>query len=218
LDVLSVHVRSSYDPLTHTIDFRIIARDQIGSGCFSKMAGALTAKRLDILSAKIATSTDGVILDSFRVVDYDFAGAVPESRMQEVSSAIQDVLLGRKTVANLFDCNKRYQVATPKLAQMPTRVTTCNDSSGKFTIIDVFAVDRTGLLYVITKTLVDLNVSVSVAVIGTHIDQVLDVFYVTDRDGQKIRDESRLETIRDTLQKEIEAFEQNGIPEDTKTS
>jgi [protein-PII] uridylyltransferase len=218
LDDLSVHVRSSYDPLTHTIDFRIIARDQIGSGCFSKMAGALTAKRLDILSAKIATSTDGVILDSFRVVDYDFAGAVPESRMQEVSSAIQDVLLGRKTVANLFDCNKRYQVATPKLAQMPTRVTTCNDSSGKFTIIDVFAVDRTGLLYVITKTLVDLNVSVSVAVIGTHIDQVLDVFYVTDRDGQKIRDESRLETIRDTLQKEIEAFEQNGIPEDTKTS
>ncbi|MDB5388170.1 MAG: protein-P-II uridylyltransferase [Planctomycetaceae bacterium] len=215
LDDKSVHVRSTYDPLTHTVDYRVIARDQIGSGCFSKMAGALTAKRLDILSAKIATSSDGVILDSFRVVDYDFSGPVPESRMQEVATTIQDVLLGRITVANLFESNKRHQVCASKLALMPTRVTTCNDSSGKFTIIDVFAIDRTGLLYVITKTLVDLNLSVSVAVIGTHIDQVLDVFYVTDRDGKKIRDEARLETIRDTLQKRIEAFQETGVMEDS---
>lgn len=213
LDTQTVCVRSSYDPATHTVDYRVIARDQIGSGCFSKMAGALTAKRLEILSAKIATSTDGVILDSFRVVDYDFSGPVPETRMQEVATAIQDVLLGRQTVTNLFECNKRHEFAASKLALMPTRVTTCNDSSGKFTIIDVFAVDRTGLLYVITKTLVDLNVSVSVAVIGTHIDQVLDVFYVTDRDGQKITDEGRLEAIRDTLQKRIEIFQATGVME-----
>ena len=215
LDDQSVHVRSSYDPVTHTVDYRIIARDQIGSGCFSKMAGALTAKRLEILSAKIATSTDGVILDSFRVVDYDFSGQVPESRMLEVAATIQDVLLGRKTVASVFESNTRHQVTVSKLAVMPTRVTICNDSSGKYTIIDVFASDRTGLLYVITKTLVELNVSVSVAVIATHIDQVLDVFYVTDRDGQKIRDESRLECIRETLQKRLEAFEENGVIENT---
>jgi [protein-PII] uridylyltransferase len=213
LDGQSVHVRSSYDPSTHTVDYRVITRDQIGSGCFSKMAGALTAKRMDILSARIATSTNGVILDSFRVIDYDFSAAVPESRMQEVAAAIQDVLLGRKTVANLFESNKRHQMTVSQLAAAPTRVTTCNDSSGMFTIIDVFAVDRTGLLYVITKTLVELNVSVSVAVIGSHIDQVLDVFYVTDRDGQKIRDEGRLETIRDTLQKRIEEFQQTGVLE-----
>jgi len=218
LDDKSVHVRSSYDPVTHTVDYRIIARDEIGSGCFSKMAGALTAKRLEILSAKIATSTDGVILDSFRVVDYDFSGQVPDSRMEEVASAIQDVLLGRRTVASLFDSNRRHQVATPDLGLMPTRVTTCNDSSGKFTIIDVFACDRTGLLYVITKTLVELNVSVRVAVIATHIDQILDVFYVTDREGKKIEDESRLETIRNTLRQRIQDFESSGRLEESGIS
>ena len=99
---------------------------------------------------------------------------------------------------------------------MPTRVVIDNDSSDKCSVIDVFADDRTGLLYVITKTLLDLDLSVSVAKIATHIDQVLDVFYVTDKNGKKIQEGERLMTIRDTLQKRIEAFEATGVLDDSR--
>ncbi len=212
----TVHVRSAFDAETKTVEFRVIARDRIGSGCFSKMAGTLAAKRLDILSAQIATTTEGVILDSFRVIDHDYFGAVPESRMQEIGAAIQGVLLGRNTVAELFATNTRHQIAAHMVVKMPTRVVIDNDSSDKCSVIDVFADDRTGLLYVITKTLLDLDLSVSVAKIATHIDQVLDVFYVTDHNGQKIQQGQRLVTIRDTLQKRIETFEATGVLEDSR--
>lgn len=210
----TVHVRSTFDAETKTVEYRVIAWDRIGSGCFSKMAGALAAKRLDILSAQIVTSSAGVILDSFRVVDHDYFGAVPESRMQEVATAIQDVLLGRNTVPALFVTNTRHQLTEPKIVKMPTRVVIDNDSSEQCSVIDVFASDRTGLLYVITKTLLDLDLSVSLAKIATHIDQVLDVFYVTDSSGKKIQQGERLAIIRDTLQQRIEAFEATGILDD----
>ncbi len=212
----TVHVRSAFDADTRSVEYRIIARDRIGSGCFSKMAGTLAAMRLDILSAQIATTTEGVILDSFRVIDHDYFGAVPESRMLDVAAAIQRVLLGRETVAELFATNTRHLIVPPMIMKMPTRVVIDNDSSDKCSVIDVFANDRTGLLYVITKTLLDLDLSVSVAKIATHIDQVLDVFYVTDSNGQKIQQGQRLLTIRDTLQKRIENFEATGALEEVR--
>ena len=39
----------------------------------------------------------------------------------------------------------------------------------------------------------------SVAKIGTYLDQVVDVFYVTDQAGNKIEDEARLQHIRTRL-------------------
>jgi [protein-PII] uridylyltransferase len=83
-------------------------------------------------------------------------------------------------------------------------VRTDNSTSERYTIIDVFAADRTGLLYRITRTLYELGLSVSVAKIATHLDQVLDVFYVTDQEGRKIVDESRLQSIQERLLAEID--------------
>jgi [protein-PII] uridylyltransferase len=82
------------------------------------------------------------------------------------------------------------------LSTLATRVRVDNSSSDRFTIIDVFAHDRMGLLYTITRTLFELGLSVSVAKIGTYLDQVVDVFYVTDQSGRKIADDSRLSQIQ----------------------
>ena len=65
-----------------------------------------------------------------------------------------------------------------------------------------------GLLYAIARTLFELGLSVSTAKIGTHLDQVVDVFYVTDqRTGAKVTDDDRLENIRGRLLAAIEEVE-----------
>jgi len=79
-----------------------------------------------------------------------------------------------------------------------------NASSDGSTIIDIFAHDRAGLLYAITRRLFELGLSVQRAKIATHLDQVLDVFYVNDQAGAKISDEARLAEIRRQLCEVIE--------------
>jgi [protein-PII] uridylyltransferase len=81
-----------------------------------------------------------------------------------------------------------------------------NETSDRYTIIDVFADDRQGLLYVITRAIFDLGLSVHAARISTKLDQAVDVFYVTDRAGGKVEDADRCDVIRDTMTRRIEDY------------
>ena len=74
--------------------------------------------------------------------------------------------------------------------------TTCRTSC---TVVEVFTVDRRGLLYRLARALHDLGLMIRFAKIGTRVDQVVDVFYVTERDGQKPEADERLAEIRDAL-------------------
>lgn len=206
-------VEGEYEPETRTVEFRIIAHKDLADGCFHKSTGVLTAKRLEILSAQISTSLNGDVIDSYRVIDGDFEGAIPPSRIEEVAAAIRSVLLGSVQAEELFQRNRRFDSRTTKtsVSNLPMRVTIDNDSSDRCTIIDVFAHDRPGLLYTITRTLYDMGLSVELAKISTHLDQVVDVFYVTDADGAKIRDRDRLENIRAGLAERISHFENHGL-------
>jgi [protein-PII] uridylyltransferase len=87
---------------------------------------------------------------------------------------------------------------------LPTVVRADNSTSERFTVLDIFAADRMGLLYAISRTLFELGLSVWVAKIGTYLDQVVDVFYVTDQEGRKIENEERLQHIRTRLLHAIE--------------
>lgn len=205
-------VRGSYDPATNTVEYRVITQDTIGSGLFSKVTGALASKGLEILSANICTTTSGIVIDSFRVHDGDHTGGVPDFRLKEVELAIGDVLAGRTTVEHLFLRHRRLMPAeTMHRIREPTRVVIDNDSTERFTIIDVFAHDLRGLLYTIASVLLELGLSVSLAKISTHLDQVVDVFYVTDREGGKLQDETRLQNIQEVLVSRIEELERRGL-------
>ena len=56
----------------------------------------------------------------------------------------------------------------------------------RFTIIDVYAADTLGFLYKITDAISRLGLNISFAKIATRGDGIVDTFYVTDRNGQKI--------------------------------
>jgi [protein-PII] uridylyltransferase len=74
-----------------------------------------------------------------------------------------------------------------------------NEASDGFTIIEVFTEDRIGVLFTITHGLHLLGLSIHVAKISTNVDQVADVFYVTDENGGKVTEPDRVEAIRQSL-------------------
>jgi [protein-PII] uridylyltransferase len=205
-----IWVEAQYDAETGTSEYRVITSENVSRGCFHKLTGVLTAKRLEILSAQISTSQDGVIVDSYRVRDYDHTGAVPQFRFEEVETAIRKALRGELDVESLFLTRRRFSptVLQGPVSNLPLRVAIDNETSDRYTVVDVFAHDRPGLLYRITRSLFELDVSVALARISTHFDQVVDVFYVTDANGEKIRDGGRLRHIRDELSQRLTEFEQ----------
>lgn len=204
-----IDVEGRYEADTDTVEYRVITREDVASGCFHKITGVLTAKRMEILSAQISTSQDRVIVDSYHVLDHDYTGEVPAFRIEEVSQAIRRVLAGEITVEDLMRSHRRYNLdgLDGPVSNLPMRVVIDNDSSERCTILDVFAHDRPGLLYTIAKTIVDLDLSVMLAKISTHFDQIVDVFYITGADGEKIRDGRRLVDIRQQLSANIAEFE-----------
>jgi [protein-PII] uridylyltransferase len=64
----------------------------------------------------------------------------------------------------------------------------------------VTAPDRMGFLFSVTYTLFQLDLQIHLAKITTNVDQVLDVFYVTDRNGRKVANPKQLEaTLKERL-------------------
>ncbi len=199
------------DPETGTVTYRLITHELSAAGCFHRTVGVLTAKRLEILSADISTSLDGYVVDRYRVIDRDFEGPIPESRLEEITHSIRQALKGETEVKPLFRRNTRFQTEdSGEFCDLPVRVMIDNNSSPRSTIIDVFAHDRPGLLYTATRTIFKMGLSVILAKISTHLDQVVDVFYVTDDNGEKIHDGDRIRQIRDHLLEVIQNFEQDG--------
>jgi [protein-PII] uridylyltransferase len=68
-----------------------------------------------------------------------------------------------------------------------------------YTVIDITANDRLGLLYDLTRTLAEHELEVFVSKATTVLDQVADTFYVKGRDLRKVHDEDRLAALHEDL-------------------
>lgn len=215
-----VLVEETFNEELGMCEYTVITHDNLTPGIFSKMAGAMAAEGLDILDAQIITRDDGIVVNTFQASDPDYAGVPPEDRRASVAEKIIRVLKGEESLDQLMRRNTRlscgHQLPASRNA---TEVEIDNGIGDRFTVIDVFADDTQGLLYVITHAIFRLGLSVHAARISTRLDddiqqslrtvgrhQVVDVFYVTDRDGAKIEDHARLEVIRSTIKQDIDLF------------
>jgi len=184
-------------------EFVVVTRDQ--PGLFSKIAGVLTANNLNILSARITTRGDAIVMDVFRVSHGSGGMALEEERWQRVERDLERVISGEVDIERLVADARAAQGSGGKfMRRLATEVTVDNRSSEQFTVVDVFTQDRVGLLFAITHTLFKLGLRIHLARISTYADQALDVFYVSDRAGNKITDLERMRELRGALLARLE--------------
>ncbi len=201
-----VNAQGRYQPETGTVQFTVGAKEDVTPGIFHKLTGALTSQGLEILSAQINTLADLLVLDRFWVIDPDFAGQPPPERLEQINRTLVTSLMSEGSPPKFRSTWALGGANRPTLAHVRTRVLVNNHTSAQYTVIDIFTVDRRGLLYTITRTLFELGYSVWRAKIGTYLDQVVDVFYVTDRQGRKIEDPAKTQLARQRLLEVIEAM------------
>jgi [protein-PII] uridylyltransferase len=174
-------------------------------GRFAKVVGTLTANGINILSAQLFSRADGVFIRTFQVSDGRGAALDDETVWHRFARDLKGVILDQVNVRELIKSRRRDLLAKPMArgGDMHTRVEFDNVVSERYTVIDVRAQDRLGLLYVISSTLSDMDLDVALAKIATEVDQAVDVFYVTEKAGSKVAEGTRMEQIREALVRAI---------------
>jgi len=182
-------------------EFTICAHDRIG--LFRDMVGALSAHGLNILSARLVTSSSGWAIDVFRI---EYVAGEPEVALarlwEEVAAALDDVFAGALDVEELVASvlTRRTRRIGEKVRRSSyARVEVDNALSREFTVIDVYAADRPALLFLIVNAMVKQGLDIHMAKISTHLNEVLDVFYVTDSARRKVDDAGVLDRLRASI-------------------
>lgn len=188
------------DPFKGVSETVVITRDR--HGLFSFIAGVMAANGINVLNAEIHTTTRHVAIDIFRVNSPFEPSLVKSGIWGKFCEDLEKVLSGEVDLTTLVDKNRLSSPVRRKgRVTLPPDVRVDNETSDFYTIVDVFADDRVGLLYDITRTLSSLGLDISLAKISTKVDRAADVFYVHDEAGEKILDKERLNEICEALKK-----------------
>jgi [protein-PII] uridylyltransferase len=165
-------------------------------GLFSNIAGVLALNNINILSSDIYTWRDGTAVDVLRVTNPQDSLFVQEA-WDKISEDLKDALTGKVPLESRLQQKAAPSILTSlKKPSHPPAITVDNDSSDFFTVIEVFADDHIGLLYRMTHTLFNLGLDIHLARISTKGDQIADIFYVRDLEGQKVEDKKRVQEIK----------------------
>ena len=182
-----------------TYSLTVVASDR--PGLLSLIAGALSLAGLSILTAQAFTTQDGAALDVFEVEGF-FESEVGEERWREFRSSLRRAIEGRVSLDHrVADKRAHYPGPPPGVA---VRVSVDNDASDVFTVIEIGAADRIGLLFDVTRTFAELQIDVHLAKVATYGERVIDAFYVRDRLGRKLFDPDQTSQLEHVLRARLE--------------
>jgi [protein-PII] uridylyltransferase len=192
--VVTTRVRSMPGDFSELI---VVTRDV--HALYAKVAGVITARWINILGSHVYTSRSGLALEVYRLTT---PAGPPEQRRdvwRGLESALHHVLSGVVEVEELLARRRRPLGAAESPSREPVTVSVSNAESDFYTIVDVSANDRLGLLYDLTRTIADAGLEIYISKASTILDQVADTFYLKDADGKKILDRSVLDALRVAL-------------------
>ena len=169
----------------------------------AKIAGSFSVVPLNILSADVFTRSDHVVLDIFRVCDTQ-GHAVNDKRDFDLVEKTLRRALEEEQFEFAPPLEKTRRESRPRPAhaiEFPTKIAIDNKAHSTYTLIQIEAADRIGLLYDILSCLDREGVSIELSRISTQAGAAVDTFYVVDQaNHSKITDASRIETLQKQLQ------------------
>jgi [protein-PII] uridylyltransferase len=168
-------------------------------GLFSNVAGVISAHQINILGAHVYTTAKGLALEIYRLTTPPGGEEEGAIVWEELQASLASVLRGERSVDEILRRRGRPLRAMPQPWLQPESVSITNEESDFYTIVDVAANDRLGLLHDLTRVIADHDLEIYISKASSVLDQIADTFYLKDRDGRKIHDEERLDALREDL-------------------
>lgn len=153
----------------------------------SKLCGVFAINDANIHDARIFTRKDGIVIDSFNVLEFKTHSKVSEDKYKKIEDDFHKALSGYLQLnIEVTRLKSRWKRLEKKFFSRESEIKISFDEHDKYTIIDVASPDRLGFLYYLTKEMSELGLMIYFAKISTKGDDVLDAFYVLNRFGKKI--------------------------------
>lgn len=172
-------------------------------GLFAKIAGVLSLNGVNIIDAQLYTLPDGTVLDLLWVTDLLHKPIDQSENWHPIQQDLEEAIMGKTDIHKIMRRkSKRRFLSNDEMKYSPL-IEIDNDVSVGETVVDIIAHDRPGLLYGISRAFFELGCSIDRAKITTHIDKVIDVFYIRDATGGKITSRDRLKQIQEAITQAI---------------
>ena len=193
-------VETRIDRAREATEMTLYTPDYIG--LFAAIAGAVATSGANIVDARVFTTSDGMAIDTIWLQAADGGAIRDEERLERLEQNVVRALSGDRAGAG--GSNEAAFRAAPRPARsapvaLEPHVLVDNGASRGYTVIEVSARDRPGLLYDITRTLSACSVSIGSAHISTVGSRAVDVFYVRDRFGLKLSRDAQIAQVQSRL-------------------
>ena len=152
----------------------------------ARICGAFSIFELNILSAMIFSRQDGVAIATFTISDMKKRDLTEKMFQDQFYERLDEAINGVLQVADELTQIRLRWKAIEQFFRKKGSVKVKFDEDERFSIIEVFAPDRLGLLYHVSKKLSDLGLTIYFAKINTNNNEISDVFYILDRHKKKI--------------------------------
>ncbi len=174
-------------------------RVQRRSGLLYQLFGMLASQGLAVRSADIKFIGGENLLYWIKFEDTEFEDP-PQTRVEDIRDRARELALGMSEGPPTFRAKwGKEETVASKMARPRIEVKIDNQTVEGANIIDVFAYRKIGLLYKIARKIHHVGLDVSYARISTYARQLIAVFYVTDEQGNKIRNKNQLQVIKQEI-------------------
>jgi [protein-PII] uridylyltransferase len=199
------HVHATLEPRGDAWELTVVTLDK--PFLFSNICGVLSAYGMDILRGHALTNPNGLVLDIFQFTDaerYLEMNADGRARLLEVLEA---VVSGRSDIAPRLRARERGVHSRRGVPRFPTVIHCDNQSSRRYSIMDIIANNAIGLLHRISRVISRHGCDVDLVLISTEGEKAIDVFHIT-QGGTKLTpaaQEALAAELKETLEENHEA-------------
>ena len=171
----------------------------------AKVAGSFSVVPLNILSADVFPRGDNVVLSIFRVCDTKARPVTHRRDFELVEQTLRRALEDESfDFLPLIEKAKRQSRRLAPGIEFPTRIAIDNKTHPTYTLIEIQAPDRIGLLYDVLSCLDRENILIPLSRINTQAGAAIDTLYVVDGSTHaKITDSNRIQMIQQHLRSTI---------------
>src|SRR5947199_2206265 len=164
----------------------------------AKVAGSFSVVPLNILSADVFPRGDNVVLSIFRVCDTKARPVTHRRDFELVEQTLRRALEDESfDFLPLIEKAKRQSRRLAPGIEFPTRIAIDNNTHSTYTLIEIQAPHRIGLLYDVLSCLDRENILIPLSRINTQAGAAIDTLYGLDGSTHaKITDPNRIKLIQ----------------------